>query len=371
MKYFFMLSLAFIMAVLSAIMTAFGMAELFTGIGAFILILFFVIDLGRFLLFNFTVDEWNNLRKIKYFIVLILSLLFMYSAVGVFSKLSSLVSPETKQAMLNTVQYNKAVETAQTKQNRSEDLASIAKKEYEEALAWNKNDLSNCLRRAGGNANAENRCNNTKRALDIKASNTLKEALAAADNSLDSVQKTTNTQIENQGNVANVIITICKLTQKNCDNYNSLQNALTIVIILVIIGTDYLQIAIILAVNTRKNKKKKQTEYIEEKKDFVRKEPVLEIITEEHTTKEIQPEITNTILNAKDTTINKNIIVDPVNNSKEKLENIKKPFEKKIILKKENSSINKLNKIKDITKKIQEKLIKTDKKRTNLGPRPH
>lgn len=370
MKYLFMLAIAFIMAVLSAIMTAFGMAELFTGIGSFILILFFTIDMGRFLLFNFTVDEWNNLRKIKYFIAFILGLLFMYSAVGVFSKLSSLVSEETKQAMINTVQYNKAVENAQTKQNRSEDLASIAKKEYEEALAWNKNDLANCLRRAGGNANAENRCNNTKRALDNKASNTLKEALANADATLENIENTAKSKVENQSEVANVIMTICKLTQKDCTTYDSLQNALTIIIILVIIGTDYLQIAIILAVNTRKNKKKKLPEpeqLIEETKEeqIKKTEPIIKVL---------EPIINTTKISTENTSVNKikeEKIQEPVNNSKEKLENIKKPLEKKVVLAKKDLSTDKLKKVKDITKKIQENITKIDKKRINFGPRPH
>ena len=364
MKYLFMLAIAFIMAVLSAIMTAFGMAELFTGIGSFILILFFTIDMGRFLLFNFTVDEWNNLRKIKYFIAFILGLLFMYSAVGVFSKLSSLVSEETKQAMVNTVQYNKAVENAQTKQNRSEDLASIAKKEYEEALAWNKNDLANCLRRAGGNANAENRCNNTKRALDNKASNALKEALANADATLENIENTAKSKVENQSEVANVIMTICKLTQKDCTTYDSLQNALTIIIILVIIGIDYLQIAIILAVNTRKNKKKKLPE----------PEQLIEETKQEPVIKKLEPIINNAKISTENTSINKikeEKIPEPVNNSKEKLENIKKPLEKKVVLAKKDLSTDKLKKVKDITKKIQENITKIDKKRINFGPRPH
>lgn len=370
MKYLFMLGLAFVMAVLSAIMTAFGMAELFTGIGAFILILFFVIDLGRFLLFNFTVDEWNNLRKIKYFIVIILSLLFMYSAVGVFSKLSSLVSEETKQAMINTVQYNKAVENAQTKQNRSEELATIAKKEYEEALEWNKNDLQNCLRRAGHNANAENRCNNTKRALDIKASNTLKEALAKADTSLDSVQETTNSKVENQGNVANVIMTICKLTQKDCTNYDSLQNALTIVILLVIVGTDYLQIAIILAVNTRKNKKKnlpEEPELIEDKK----KDPIITEHTIPEIKKTIVPDALICTIDSQNTILKKESYIQPTPVINEKIENIKKPFEKKVVLEKEDPSKIKAKQIKDFTEKQREKLKKLDKIRTSIGPRPH
>ena len=92
--------------------------------------------------------------------------------------------------MVNMAVYNKAHANANTKQNRSEDLAKIAEEEYREALEWNKNDLANCIARARGNKNSENRCNNTKRALDIKASNILKEALAKADASLDNVEET-------------------------------------------------------------------------------------------------------------------------------------------------------------------------------------
>ena len=65
MKYGFMLFIAFTMAIISSLLTAFGMADLFSGVGKLILTMFIIIDLGRFLLFNFLVDEWNNLRKVK------------------------------------------------------------------------------------------------------------------------------------------------------------------------------------------------------------------------------------------------------------------------------------------------------------------
>ena len=254
MSYIIMLITAAVLALMSSIMTAFGMVDLFKAAGTFILILFIIIDLGRFLLFNFTVNEWYNLRKVKYLIVFILLLLFGYSAVGIYSKLDSLVVKETKQAMINAAIYNKANENAQTKQNRSEDLAKIAQEEYRNALEWNKNDHINCLARANGNKNAENRCNNTKRSLDNKTSAALKEALAKADESLDKVEENVKLKAENQSEIANVLTTICKLTQPTCNSYDNLQNALSILIFLVIVGTDYLQIAIVLAVNTRKNK---------------------------------------------------------------------------------------------------------------------
>lgn len=265
MQYKLMICIAFVMAVLSAIMTSFGMMDLFAAAGTFILILFIIIDLGRFLLFNFVVNEWHNLRSVKYFIVLIISLLFGYSAVGVYSKLDSLVTSETKQAMINTVVYNKANANAKVKQSRSENLVKIAEEEYRNTLDWNKNDLQNCIARANGNKNVENRCNNTKRSLDNKASAILKEVLTKADESLDRVEEKTKIHIENRNEIANVLMTICKLTQKSCDSYENLQNSLTIVIILVIIGTDYLQIAIILAVNTRKDKKLKKEETTKKK----------------------------------------------------------------------------------------------------------
>lgn len=258
MKYTFMMGLALVLALFSSAMTALGMQELFSAAGILILSLFITIDLGRFLLFTFLVDEWHNLRKIKYVIVIILSLLFLYSGAGVFSKLDSLISIETKEAMINAAAYNKAADNAQVKQTRSEDLAKIAQNEYNEALKWNKEDHANCMLRAQTNNNvpvAENKCNNTKRSLDNKASAALKEALRQADDTLNAVEETTLTSSKNQSEIANVLSTICKFTQKSCDSYDNLQNALTILILLVIIGVDYLQIAIVLAVNTRKNKK--------------------------------------------------------------------------------------------------------------------
>lgn len=255
MNYAIMLIIAAILALFSSLLTAFGMVDLFKAAGTFILILFIIIDLGRFLLFNFTVTEWNNLRKIKYLIVLILFLLFGYSAIGVYSKLDSLVTQETKQAMVNAAIYNKANDNAKVKQIRSEDLARIAQEEYKNALEWNKNDHVNCMARANGNKSAENKCNNTKRSLDNKASIALKESLTKADLALDNVEEKVKITAENQNEIANVLTTICKLTQPSCDTYDSFQNALSILIFLVIVGTDYLQIAIVLAVNTRKNKK--------------------------------------------------------------------------------------------------------------------
>ena len=292
MSYIIMLITAAILALFSSLLTAFGMVDLFKAAGMFILILFVIIDLGRFLLFNFLVNEWHNLRKVKYAIVLIITLLFGYSAVGIFSKLDSLVTPETKQAMVNAAVYNKANDNAQVKQNRSEDLAKLAEEEYRNALDWNRNDLQNCIVRARGNKEAENRCNNTKRSLDNKASMALKEALAKADETLDVVEEKTKITTQNQSEIATVLTTICKLTQKSCDTYNNLQNALTILIFLVIIGTDYLQIAIILAVNTRKNKKLNDDNKIEETTSEVKK-PALKhekIIIAKHID-EIKPKI--------------------------------------------------------------------------------
>lgn len=292
MSYIIMLITAAILALFSSLLTAFGMVDLFKAAGMFILILFVIIDLGRFLLFNFLVNEWHNLRKVKYAIVLIITLLFGYSAVGIFSKLDSLVTPETKQAMVNAAVYNKANDNAQVKQNRSEDLAKLAEEEYRNALDWNRSDLQNCIARARGNKEAENRCNNTKRSLDNKASMALKEALTKADETLDVVEEKTKITTQNQSEIATVLTTICKLTQKSCDTYNSLQNALTILIFLVIIGTDYLQIAIILAVNTRKNKKLNDDNKIEEATTEVKK-PALKhekIIIAKHID-EIKPKI--------------------------------------------------------------------------------
>ena len=42
-----MLFIAFSMAIISSLLTAFGMADLFAGVGKLILTMFVVIDLGR------------------------------------------------------------------------------------------------------------------------------------------------------------------------------------------------------------------------------------------------------------------------------------------------------------------------------------
>lgn len=266
MKYRFMLFIAFSMAIISSLLTAFGMSDLFSGVGSLILTMFVVIDLGRFLLFNFLVDEWNNLRKVKYFIVCILCCLFMYSGIGIFSKMSSLVSTQVEEAMINITSMNKATQNASIKRERSEDLAKIAQDEYKNSLSWNETDYQNCIKRARGNANSENNCNNTKRRLDKTALSNLQAALTEADTNLSGIEEITLQESKNKSHVSSVLLTICKISQKECDNYDDLQFALSIIIFLVIIGTDYLQIAIVLAVNTRKNKK--ITEKNEEKQEF-------------------------------------------------------------------------------------------------------
>ena len=258
MKYIFMIIVAGILALFSSTMTALGMANLFAASGLFILALFIVIDLGRFILFNFVVDEWKNLRKIKYVITVILALLFLYSAVGIYAKLDNLVSPSTKQAMVDAAYYNKSEQNASTNENEAEDSLKIAKQEYQAALEWNRKDHENCLLRAQKAediAEAENKCNNTKRRLDQKASSELKAAQTASKQALNTTEQTIQQNSKNKSEIASILTTICKFSGKSCTTYDDLQFALTIVIILVIIGTDYLQIAIILAVNTRKNKK--------------------------------------------------------------------------------------------------------------------
>lgn len=257
MKYKLMLAVAAVMAIASSLLTALGMMDLFVTAGIFILILFVIIDLGRFLLFNFVVDEWKNLRIIKYFIVIILSLLFLYSAVGIYSKMTSLVPKSIHEAMINAAGQNATLENAYVKQNRSNNLAEIAQQEYNTAIEWNKTDHQNCILRAQKAkdiAVAENNCNNTKRRLDKKASETLKEMLAKADSALTNTEEAIQRHTENKSEIATVLTTICKLTGGECDTYDGLNRALSIIIFLVIIGTDYLQIAIILAINTRKNK---------------------------------------------------------------------------------------------------------------------
>lgn len=272
-KYDIMLFTAFVLSVFSATMTALGMSDLFEKGGIIIFLIFMCIDLGRFLLFNFLTDEWKNLRKIKYIIVLILTLLFGYSAVGIFSQLSNMISPATRQAMLNAAAYNKAAANALVKQTRASDMTIVAKKEYENALSWNKTDYANCLKRAQTKEmqeeidKAENKCNNTKRWLDNKASKAYKEAMLKADESLDKVEATTKDMSKNQSDLAAILTSICEIGRMDCGSYQGLQNALSIVIILVIVGTDYLQIAIVLAVNTRKNKKENEDDHDDDPDD--------------------------------------------------------------------------------------------------------
>ena len=258
MKYILMIILAGILALFSSTMTALGMANLFAASGLFILILFIVIDLGRFILFNFVVDEWKNLRKIKYIIVFILTLLFIYSGVGIYAKLDTLVAPLTKQAMMEAAYYNKSNQNASITEGLAEDSLKVAKDEYAEAIAWNKKDHENCLLRAQSAedvAAAENKCNNTKRRLDQKASTALKAARSESKQALIDTEQTIQQKSKNQTEIAAILTTVCKLTGKECTSYDDLQLALSIIIGLVIIGTDYLQLAIVLAVNTRKNKR--------------------------------------------------------------------------------------------------------------------
>ena len=260
-KYHLMTFTAFVLSLFSAIMTALGMSDLFQKGGTIIFLIFVCIDLGRFLLFNFLTDEWKNLRKIKYVIVVILALLFGYSAVGIFSQLSGMISPETHKAMLNAAAVNKAAANANVKESRATDLATVARQEYKEAISWNKTDYENCLKRAKTKETqdeidiAENKCNNTKRWLDNKASKALKDALAKADDSLNKAEESIKDVSKNQGDLASILTTICEIGRMDCGSYQGLHNALSIIIALVIVGTDYLQIAIVLSVNTRKNKK--------------------------------------------------------------------------------------------------------------------
>lgn len=246
------------------------MAELFQGL----FIIFLVIDLGRFLVLNFVVDEWKNLRAVKWLITIILSLLFVYSAVGVYNKLNSMIPESVQIAMVEAASYNKAQDNAEIKQTRSTDLASVAQSEYQKSMDWNTKDYENCMKRANGDADAENKCNNTKRRLDRSASNALKEAMKTANADLDNTQIAVDKNVKNQGEIAGVLTTVCRiLPNTDCKTYEGLQTALTVIILLVICGLDYLQLSIVLAVNTRKNKK----EIKEEAKKSVEVEKVIEI----------------------------------------------------------------------------------------------
>ena len=250
-----MILVAGILALTSSLLTALGMAELFQGL----FIIFLIIDLGRFLVLNFVVDEWKNLRAVKWLITIILSLLFVYSAVGVYNKLNSMIPESVQVAMVEAASYNKAQDNAEIKQTRSTDLASVAQSEYQKSMDWNTKDYENCMKRANGDADAENKCNNTKRRLDRNASNALKEAMKTANTDLDNTQVAVDKNVKNQGEIAGVLTTVCRiLPNTDCKTYEGLQTALTIIILLVICGLDYLQLSIVLAVNTRKNKKERE-----------------------------------------------------------------------------------------------------------------
>lgn len=331
MKYWFMLFIAFAMAIISSLLTAFGMSDLFSGVGSLILTMFVVIDLGRFLLFNFLVDEWYNLRKVKYFIVCILCCLFMYSGIGIFSKMSSLVSTQVEEAMVNITSMNKATQNANIKHERSEDLAKIAQDEYKNVLSWNEMDYQNCIKRARGNANSENNCNNTKRRLDKAALTNLQDALKEADENLSGIEEIVLQESKNKSHVSSVLLTVCKLSQKKCDNYDDLQFALAVIIFLVIVGTDYLQIAIVLAVNTRKNKvvKDDEKEVIEEKS--VKKQDFSVSYT--------QP--TNFQIIPQEIKINNPITKEDTKNVDEKPQEIKKVVDKKVVEKEPEKLISK------------------------------
>lgn len=256
-KYSLMILVAGILALTSSLLTALGMAELFQGL----FIIFLVIDLGRFLVLNFVIDEWKNLRAVKWLITIILSLLFIYSAVGVYNKLNSMIPESVQVAMIEAASYNKAQDNAEIKQNRSTDLASIAQSEYQKSMDWNTKDYENCIKRASGDIDAENKCNNTKRRLDRNASTALKEAMKTANTDLDNTQVAVDKNVKNQGEIAGVLTTVCRvLPSTDCKTYEGLQTALTVIILLVICGLDYLQLSIVLAVNTRKNKKDIQDE---------------------------------------------------------------------------------------------------------------
>jgi len=265
-----MILVAGILALTSSLLTALGMAELFQGL----FIIFLVIDLGRFLVLNFVVDEWKNLRAVKWLITIILSLLFIYSAVGVYNKLNSMIPESVQVAMIEAASYNKAQDNAEIKQTRSTDLASVAQSEYQKSMDWNTKDYENCMKRANGDVDAENKCNNTKRRLDRSASTALKEAMKTANTDLDNTQVAVDKNVKNQGEIAGVLTTVCRiLPSTDCKTYEGLQTALTVIILLVICGLDYLQLSIVLAVNTRKNKK--ETEEKEEKP--VEVEKIIEI----------------------------------------------------------------------------------------------
>ena len=284
-KYSLMILVAGILALTSSLLTALGMAELFQGL----FIIFLIIDLGRFLVLNFVVDEWKNLRAIKWIITIILSLLFVYSAVGVYNKLNSMIPESVQVAMVEAASYNRAQDNAEIKQDRSSNLAEVAQSEYQKSMDWNAKDYENCIKRANDDADAENRCNNTKRRLDRNASNALKEAMKTANTDLDNTQEAVNKNVKNQGEIAGVLTTVCRiLPNTDCKTYEGLQTALTIIILLVICGLDYLQLSIVLAVNTRKNKKEEKEEVKEEKPTIEIKETIVKPLKKIKKSKKIE-----------------------------------------------------------------------------------
>lgn len=313
-----MIITAGVLALTSSLLTALGMAELFQGL----FIVFLVIDLGRFLVLNFLTAEWKNLRLIKWVLTFILAILFIYSAVGVYNKLNSMIPASVQTAMIEAANYNKAADNAEIKYNRSEDLASIAQTEYTNALQWNQTDYNNCITRAQSAkdiAVAENKCNNTKRRLDKQASTNLKQALANADVALDQTAETSTANVKNQSELAGILTTVCKIIPNNdCKSLDGLQNALTIIILLTICGLDYLQLGIVLAVNTRKSKKDNKSEKNCSEKNDNKK--ITEIVVPSQ--KKVRKPSKNKLLNP---IVNENL--DSEKNSAEIEENISTPPE--------------------------------------------
>ena len=349
LKYKLMILVAGILALTSSLLTALGMAELFQGL----FIVFLIIDLGRFLVLNFVVDEWKNLRAIKWVITLILSILFVYSAVGVYNKLNSMIPETIQTAMVEAASYNRAKDNAEIKQDRSESLATVAQSEYQKTMDWNSKDYENCMKRANGDADAENKCNNTKRRLDRNASNALKEAMKTADTALDNTQTAVTNNVKNQSEIAGVLTTVCRaLPNTDCKTYDGLQTALTVIIFLVICGLDYLQLSIVLAVNTRRNKNNKVEEVVE-----------IKVIDEQ------QPKAKK--IRKKNKKVKKESKEPIVTTTEVKEENIKtetkeeKPIEK--IIEPKNTIteiISKINpkKVFKTTKKVEKKPVKTVQK---------
>ena len=232
---------------------------------------------------------------------------------------------------INITSMNKATQNANIKHERSEDLAKIAQDEYKNVLSWNEMDYQNCIKRARGNANSENNCNNTKRRLDKAALTNLQDALKEADENLSGIEEIVLQESKNKSHVSSVLLTVCKLSQKKCDNYDDLQFALAVIIFLVIVGTDYLQIAIVLAVNTRKNKvvKDDEKEVIEEKS----------VKKQDFTVSCTQP--TNFQIAPQEIKTSNPITKEETKNLDEKPQEIKKVVDKKVVEKEPEKLISK------------------------------